>query len=254
VNFDDFTEKNYKRLLRLAKSNWRFIDITQYKDTGNLCFWRHDVDFSLHRAYRLALLEAEEGVKSTYFIHLHSRFYNPLEDACSQLVLRIINLGHSIGLHFDFNFYTDLPLKNESIFSLMTKERDLLTSIFAVKIDGVSLHNPSLITSPDWQQDELCGMINTYGSYFRDSFFYCSDSHGYWRHESLEDVLKKQIGRKIHILIHPGWWTRRPMPPSDRVMRCIEGRAKSVYQKYRLNLESMGRRNVWDGKDIIEGK
>ncbi len=36
--------------------------------------WRHDVDHSLNRAYRLAEIEEEFGIKATYFIHIQSGF------------------------------------------------------------------------------------------------------------------------------------------------------------------------------------
>ena len=37
---------------------------------------RHDIDYSIEKAVELAALEAEENVKSTYFVLLSSEFYN----------------------------------------------------------------------------------------------------------------------------------------------------------------------------------
>lgn len=50
---------------------------------------RHDIDNSLSQALRLAEIEAEEGVKSTWFVLLRTDFYNPAS-AASQKTLRRI--------------------------------------------------------------------------------------------------------------------------------------------------------------------
>ena len=69
--------------------------------------WRHDVDYSLHRALVLARIEAELGARATYFLSLHSDLYNVLEPAVHARAREIAALGHWIGLHFDAGFYAD---------------------------------------------------------------------------------------------------------------------------------------------------
>ena len=69
-HFEDFTEKNYRKLIKLAKKNYVF----KFFNSSNkppYVLWRHDVDCSVHRALCLAKIEKELGVKSTYFFHLH---------------------------------------------------------------------------------------------------------------------------------------------------------------------------------------
>ena len=52
--FDDFTEDNYRQLIKLAKSNYNFIKYEDYNKKGKNLLWRHDIDFSVHRALKLA--------------------------------------------------------------------------------------------------------------------------------------------------------------------------------------------------------
>ena len=75
------------------------------RPSGRHVLWRHDVDVSMHRAARLAEIEAERGVVATYFVNPRSVFYNLLEPEIEVLLRRIRSLGHEIGLHFDAGAY-----------------------------------------------------------------------------------------------------------------------------------------------------
>ena len=76
----DFETKNYRRLLQIAKERFNFRTYTQFSKHEQFILWRHDVDFSVHRAKKLAQIESEERVHSTFFFHMHSEFYNLMED------------------------------------------------------------------------------------------------------------------------------------------------------------------------------
>ena len=67
--------------------------------------WRHDVDISVHRALALARIEADLGVRATYFFTLHSSFYNLLEPAVAARARELLALGHWLGVHFDVAAY-----------------------------------------------------------------------------------------------------------------------------------------------------
>ena len=98
---NDFTEQAFRELLgKLKAEGYRFVG---YGDAGEgrRVIWRHDVDFSMHRASALAEIEAQEAVIATYFVNPRSTFYNVLEPAIMELVRRIAGLGHEIGLHFE---------------------------------------------------------------------------------------------------------------------------------------------------------
>jgi hypothetical protein len=111
-HFSDFTRDNYQRLLMLAKENYQFRLFWNFNEAEKFVLWRHDVDFSMHAARRLARIEADQGVKATYYLLLHSEFYNLLEREVSDCVREIIQLGHDIALHFDVRFY-DIHSKSQ---------------------------------------------------------------------------------------------------------------------------------------------
>jgi len=243
--FEDFTETEYCRLLRLAKSNWRLIEYKDYQQPGKVCLWRHDVDFSIHRALRLAQIEAEEQISATYFIHLHSEFYNPFEADNARLIHKILALGHTLGLHFDPSFYVECLQTNQQILTYLKFEQQILAKIFQTKIDIFSLHNPDIGNWLDTiNQTEVEGLINTYGQYFRDNYGYCSDSNGYWRFRRLRQVLETADDERLQVLTHPVWWVPEPMSPRQRINRCIEGRAAHTGANYDRLLALNNRENI----------
>lgn len=237
---DDFTEKEYERLLNLAASRWRFLSFPEARAAGeNAILWRHDVDFSPHRALRLAQLESKLGVQSTYFVLLNSNFYNALEPAVSAVFGRIRDLGHHIGLHFDPDAHTGTDAMTG-----MRLDREIIEQYLCVKVEAFSYHNPDTIPNGIPDDDEVDGMVSAYGYDIRNRFTYVSDSNGFWRHRALSDVLTAGLETRLQVLTHAEWWTPQAMPPRDRVTRCIEGRAIRQHAEYDHFLEVNGRLNV----------
>lgn len=239
-NLEDFTESNYRQLLRAAKRSYQFISFPDFDNDGRTILWRHDVDMSIQRAFRLAQIEQEEGVRATYFILLHSPFYNALEADNFKLIQKILEMGHYLGLHFAPSFCTTRPM-----LEVLTQERDILQSFFHNNVSAFSFHNPDV--DGDWlryDDDFLAGMVNTYGKSLKQNYTYCSDSNGYWRFSRLQDVLDKAEHKKLHILTHPEWWTPEILTPRERVSRCIDGRAARLHHAYDNALKELGRQNV----------
>lgn len=241
-NFDDFTVANYKRLIQIAKKNYSFVTFNDFRKDGKNIFWRHDIDFSPQRARGLSYVEKQEGVTATYFLHIHSLFYNLLEKECHDCICEIINFGHEIGLHFDANYYS---IANERLLTeKLLMEKSILEKFFKKKISAFSFHTPSAFAL-ECKKLRYGGMINVYASYFQKSVGYCSDSNGYWRYKRLEDVLKKANDKKLQILTHPGWWQETVMSPYSRIERCVEGRKRKTLLLYRDILKTFGRKNIY---------
>lgn len=240
-HYSDFTRDNYRLLLRKAKENYVFRGYTDYRADERFVLWRHDVDISIHAAYKLAVIEAEEGIASTYFLLPHSEFYNLLEAEVAGKVRDILALGHHIGLHFDNVFYgiKDVP----TLESKLKFEAGLLSSIFETSVDTFSFHNPDAWTLQQ-RNATYAGLVNTYAAHFQTSVGYCSDSNGYWRHRRLADVLEQAGDACLQVLTHPVWWVDTPASPRDRILRCVQGRAAQTMRKYDLGLELYGRSNV----------
>jgi hypothetical protein len=241
-DFRDFTEAHYRSLLRAAATRFRFERFGTLTSKPHL-LWRHDVDLSVHRACRMAEMEREEGVRSTFFLLLHSEFYNILEREVASRVRRIAALGHHIGLHFDPSFY-GTRVRRDQLTSRLAFEKRIIEDIVDAPVRVFSLHDPTSAALRTLAADMLSGMINAYGPAIRNGYRYCSDSNGYWRHQHLADVLADPGCHKLHVLTHPEWWTPRPMSPWRRMKRCVEGRAAFMLQNYDAELKRDGRLNL----------
>jgi len=177
-------------------------------------------------ALALAHIEADAGVRATYFLNLHSPYYNALESDVAERVREILALGHELGLHFDPSFDT-----SRGAVAALAVERALLEDVFGVQVASFSLHNP-VIAGWSADADEVAGMVNAYGRGLRERFAYCSDSHGVWRHRRLHDVVEEASDERLHVLTHPEWWVPQPLPARERVARAIEGRAARAPERY----------------------
>lgn len=240
---EDFTESKYKKVLLEAKNHYRFIKFREALKTEHpAILWRHDIDFSIHRALALAKIERDLEISSTYFIHLHNSFYNALENIIMRMIREIISLGHSIGLHFDPTTFSDVGNWTEKI----AWEKAILENYFDVEIEAVSWHNPEFCGWLSVNEHQICGMVNAYSSQIREKFTYFSDSNGYWRFEPVPSVIKSQKYERIQVLIHPCWWTEELIPPRKRILRCAEGRSQNNIRDYDRFIQESGRLNIDD--------
>ncbi|HMI80100.1 MAG TPA: hypothetical protein VK484_14975 [Ferruginibacter sp.] len=227
-NFSDFTTQHFGEIIKKLKQDYEFSFYHDFNREKKFVLWRHDVDFSLHRALRCAQIEHEEGVKATYFIHLHSEYYNLFDKIAFDIIKQIISLGHDIGVHFDTHFY-DIKTEAEIINNLRS-EKNILEELFKTLIRSFSFHNtnPFVMSCQNW---EYAGLINAYAEYFQKEVKYCSDSNGYWRFERMMDVAEANHPR-LHLLTHCEWWTEEVMSPWQKIQKAIDGRADFNKKSY----------------------
>ena len=155
----------------------------------------------IDKAVQLAKLEAELGVKSTYFVLLSSEFYNVMAKESREKIKEIQTAGHEIGLHFDELNYKKNPVGG--VKPLIFQEIGILEEILQTDIKSVSMHRPSKETlEADY---DLSPVINSYGKKFFKEFKYVSDSRRRWREDVMEII---QSGKydKLHILTHAFWY------------------------------------------------
>lgn len=244
--FDDFTLKNYKKLLKLAISqNYDFTSFNYDKVYSNKLIWRHDIEFSVDLALEMAKLEKELGVKANYFIQLHSPFYNTLEIKTFSKLKQIIALGHYIGLHFDAHFYQ--VVNKKALDYYVKHDKDWLEDLFQIEICSFSFHNNTKFTL-SCEDDYYGGLINVYSKFFKQNYRYCSDSTGFWRYERLEDILKEKHPEKgLHVLTHDGMWQEKIRSPRQRIHHIIDSKAEEAKKGYDKRLKNFGGLNVdWE--------
>lgn len=242
-HFNDFTLKNYIQLLVLAKKKYSFAFFDN-KLYNNRILLRHDVEFSIPIALKMAQIEADLGIKATYFIQVHSDFYNTLERETINAVKSILDLGHEIGLHFDSHYWN--ITKEENLDNYLKLDKQTLELYAEKKIRAFSFHNTSKFLL-SCRKDKYAGLINVYSNFYWTNYAYNADSLGYWRFERLEDRIKEAKENSIQILIHDGMWQDEVLPPRKRIHKVIDDRATHLKHNYDSLLKRLDAKNIdWD--------
>tara|TARA_B100001250_G_C19610356_1_gene704645 strand:+ start:40 stop:816 length:777 start_codon:yes stop_codon:yes gene_type:complete len=96
----DFTLVKYESLCKtIADSDYSVKKIKDFiieKDyTSRQILIRHDVDKNIERVLRMAELERDYGLSATYYFRKKRKVFDP------SLILKINNLGHDIGYHYE---------------------------------------------------------------------------------------------------------------------------------------------------------
>lgn len=240
----DFTEEHYREILRIATAKLTFIRFDELNEANNAALWRHDVDVSPQRALALANIEIQEGVKSTFFFMLSSAFYNILEPENIEIVQKIANMGHAIGIHFDPAHHTSIKGPKFNLEERLLIDARSFKDYLDVEPKAFSFHNPDI---GDWLSSDneyVGGLVNAYSKKIKERFEYCSDSNGYWRFRRLHDVVTANDSKPLHVLTHPEWWTADVLSPRDRIQRSVDGRRAKILHNYDEFLASNGRLNI----------
>lgn len=197
----DFDQQGYAAILRRALAlGYTPVPLCEGLGAGEKSLiLRHDVDYSIEKALQIAELEAQLGLRSTYFILLSGLFYNPLAPKGRRALTRIAEFGHEIGLHFDTSAYPEDPADARANF---VAERDVLAAAAGVPVRSASQHNPS-----DKDPLDLSGLVDldAYAPALMERYRYVSDSCMRWRSETPLDLL--ETGVDVYFLTHPIWWT-----------------------------------------------
>lgn len=199
----DFSLKHYFDVLVSLKNEYIIGTLGEYKKLQKhkkFIILRHDVDFSLEYALELAKKEAENKIKSTYFILFNGEYYNPFDKKNSKIIREIINLGHEIGLHYDTSF---LPKSSKKEIEIIKKEIEMLEIITHKKIISVAQHVPSE-TRKIFTNLEKEGYIDSRNPKIIKEVKYISDSSHYWREGCMCQNVRKYD--RLQILTHPIWW------------------------------------------------
>lgn len=233
-----FTYEAYLNLVdRLKKKNYAFANYHNYRQYDRCVVLRHDIDYDISKAVKLAEIEQMGGVVSTYFMLLTSDFYNIFSKESLKGIQKIIDCGHEIGLHFDEVRYSEQNNDLVSVSRYIKTEAEILGQAINRKIDVVSMHRPSkgLLES----DLEIPGLINTYNYMFFREFKYLSDSRRRWR-EPIEEIVDSNQYNRIHLLTHAFWYNDEECDIHDSVSRFINDGNKCRYRWFADNITELG--------------
>tara|TARA_B100000161_G_C33477593_1_gene380984 strand:- start:11 stop:697 length:687 start_codon:yes stop_codon:yes gene_type:complete len=194
----------------------------------NTLLIRHDIDFSVDFAHKLALFESELGIQSTYFLMLTSNMYNLISLENQKLVRSIIKLGHKVSIHFDPEAHATLEE--------FEYEKRLFENIYDVEIDIVSVHRPGPFL--DNNNISLNGISQTYcDKYFRN-MKYLSDSGGRNVLPQISKYLSGDRSQGLHLLIHPIWWVGMGENPTETLNFWREQNSEFLKSEVRINCKT----------------
>ena len=208
--YKPFSYKEYVSIIDWVKSNYdivNFDDITE--DTDNFCVIRHDVEYSVQRAYNLAKLEESMGIKSTYLFQIRNNCYNTLSVQNVRAIQEMHAMGHSIGLHVHCGLLKDYV----TVSDMVLQDMDILATSTKIPMNVFSFHRPtvSLLTS----NLKIDNLINAYGELFFHPYQgrqpnqlnvkYISDSNHTWKY----GYPTTSNNSKLQLNFHPFSWTKR---------------------------------------------
>jgi hypothetical protein len=205
-----FSYNEFKNLIGIVKQNLPIVDYKDVKDnTERFCILRHDIEFSIDRAYKLAKIEKELDVVSTYTVQVRNNTYNALSEKNIDLISKIKELGHHIGLHQN----PPSSMKLDTLKDYIMRDITILEECYGFEIDRFAFHRPKKEYLNYYVQ--LDNKINCYDKKFFHFFenkpesleiLYLADSNHKWKYGYPLDFDFSKIN-KLQLLTHPFSWS-----------------------------------------------
>lgn len=195
-----FTIDDYRRLVTgLQARGYAAARLQDLRPDKADMYLRHDVDLCLERAAEMASVEAELGVRSTYFVLISTDLYNPASARSRRLLASINDAGHEIGLHFDVT-----QTQGEDPDEAADRECNILAALTGKPVETISFHRPAreLLNL----SRRFAGRRHTYEPDFFSNIAYVSDSNGGWHHGHPLNHPAVAARTAIQVLTHPIWW------------------------------------------------
>lgn len=226
----DFSYNYFKDLLKAAKSNFESHLLSEAPqivgklDNGkSKLILRHDIDVSPMRALRMARIEKSLGIFATYLVMTESSLYSLEDDNSRDILQKIVDMGHEIGLHVDprTNGFDSIEAKIDS----GCKELETISSL---PVLAVSFHRPP----KKYQEGPL--MIGTRVNAYSEKLmkWYLSDSTGCWRYGEPLPQLLRPDKPLLQLLVHPIWWGDEHMTGKERLKAFVLEEMRGKHQGY----------------------
>jgi len=239
-----FSFDDYKEIIRIVKSTGNACG---YKDAINrdkFVIMRHDVEYSVERAYALSKVEEGMDFTSTYFFQWTNNSYNVLSRRNMDMIKDMHERGQTIGLHFALNGMTDMKLIRKQI----VKEINMFSEMAGFEIDEFSFHRPSKDVLRE--NIKLDGILNAY----QDDFFtfaenvdentpvavkYMSDANHIWRYGYPDEANITSFDR-VQILTHPFAWCKKGGDNFTNYKYLVEEKEKELIESINAECKDFG--------------
>jgi hypothetical protein len=167
-------------------------------------YLRHDVDYSLEMALRLAEVNAELGIRGTFCVLLRSQIYNLLSDRSLSALEKMAGLGQHLGLH------ASVPSTLPDGGAVETRIRaDFEWVHYNCSFVGAvcSWHNPTPeILERYLGSPRVGGLVNAYSAPFVREIPYYSDSNMRYSVEDFVRLVGDGGSACMQLLMHPLNW------------------------------------------------
>jgi len=213
----DFSYDHYREIIETAKRRgYRVMQMREYarpREDSRILLLRHDIDIHPKCAERLARFERDLGVRSTYFVRVHTNLYNPFSYDVYPLLRKILEMEHEIGLHFENVDFSHTTGEDASL--ILRREIDALQAILGVKITGMAAHRDLIsAVSNDGTNPSEYGLAYEARAVTNDCMF-VSDSLRQWTRTEGRCVCRVLQDThldvpRICLLTHPEFWYERP--------------------------------------------
>jgi len=244
-----FSYEDYREILRIIKSTGHQSSYKKAINQDEFIIMRHDVEYSVERAYRLSKVEESMDFVSNYFFQWTNNTYNILSRRNMDMIRDMHERGQHIGLHFALNGMTDM----EQIKLRIGKELDILSDMFGFAVDTFSIHRPS--------RDVLAENIHIEGKLnaYQDDFFtfaedvtentpvnvkYMSDANHIWRY-GYPDEKNIRGHKKVQILTHPFAWTKEGYDNFDNYKTLLSEKIEELVDSVDAECKDFGQYRDW---------
>ncbi|WP_456365952.1 hypothetical protein [Thermococcus sp.] len=220
----DFMLSKYGELLIFLRDNYDVYTVEKYlaeKPEKHFVILRHDVDRSPKNALKMAELEAEMDVRSTYYFRYPYTFRR-------ETVEKIAGLGHEVGYHYEV--LSKARGDPEKAIQMFKKELEEFRKIVNVKT--ICMHGSPLSKYDNlelwWHYDfrefgilgeaylsindpEICYITDTGRNWgnrhnIRDKFIWKSINKPVKDTDNLIHILSEMKPEKLYLTVHPERW------------------------------------------------
>ncbi len=229
-----FSYKEYQDMIAIIKESGKAANFREAKGKDQFIIVRHDVEFSVDRAYALSKVEKEMDFSSTFFFQWTNNSYNILSKRNRDIITKMHEDGHVIGLHFALNGLTDIEVIKKQI----EREIKAWNTMLEFHVDTFSIHRPpnSVLAA----NIEIEGITNAYAQEFFTyaeqiedgselQVKYLSDAQHRWNY-GIPDRQTLLLNDKVQVLTHPYSWTEEGYDNLDNFRTLLAERNQELIE------------------------